>query len=51
MTLEGAEDVPAAWRRAAEAVGHGAQPLPGNAFKLELLRRCVLQAGGIGDPA
>jgi xanthine dehydrogenase YagS FAD-binding subunit len=47
--LEGAADQASAWRRAAEASGQGAQALPGNAFKLELLRRCMLQAGGFGE--
>lgn len=49
--LEGGADEAGMWRRAAEAAGQGAQALPGNAFKLELLRRCLLQAGGIGEPA
>ena len=49
--LEGGADEACTWRRAAEASGQGAQPLPGNAFKLELLRRCVLQAGGVGEAA
>lgn len=48
--LEGGADEAATWHRAAEAAGQGAQALPGNAFKLPLLRRCVLQAGGIGEP-
>lgn len=34
----------ATWRTAAEAAAHGAQPLPGNGFKLELLQRCVQQS-------
>jgi xanthine dehydrogenase YagS FAD-binding subunit len=49
--LEGAADDASSWRRAAEVAGQGAQALPGNAFKLELLRRCVLHAGGGGEPA
>jgi xanthine dehydrogenase YagS FAD-binding subunit len=49
--LEGGADEASTWRRAAAVAGQGAQALPGNAFKLELLRRCVLQAGGSGDPA
>lgn len=43
--LLGRDDGPAAWRDAAAAAVQGAQPLPGNAFKLDLLQRCVLHAG------
>ncbi|MBI5258140.1 MAG: molybdopterin-dependent oxidoreductase [Burkholderiales bacterium] len=32
----------AAWEAAASAATQGAAPLPGNAFKLDLLRRCVV---------
>lgn len=49
--LQGRDDGPAAWRVAAAAAGQGAQPLPGNAFKLELLQRCVAHAGDAGAPA
>jgi xanthine dehydrogenase YagS FAD-binding subunit len=46
--LEGRDDGPAAWRQAAAVAGQGALPLPGNAFKLDLLERCVAH---VGDPA
>ena len=49
--LERRDDGPAAWRRAAAVAGQGARPLPGNAFKLELLQRCVAHAGTMGDAA
>lgn len=32
------------WQAAATAATHGAQPLPGNTYKLELLQRCVQHA-------
>jgi xanthine dehydrogenase YagS FAD-binding subunit len=46
--LEGRDDGPAAWRQAAAMAAQGAQPLPGNAFKLDLLQRCIAH---IGNPA
>jgi xanthine dehydrogenase YagS FAD-binding subunit len=49
--LDGSDDGPAAWRHAAAVAAQGAKPLPGNAFKLELLRRCVTHAGAIGEAA
>jgi len=45
--LQGRDDAPAAWRHAAALAGQGAQPLPGNAFKLDLLQRCVAHVGGV----
>jgi xanthine dehydrogenase YagS FAD-binding subunit len=48
--LEGRDDGPAAWLAAATAAGQGAQPLPGNAFKIDLLQRCVAHAGKSGAP-
>jgi xanthine dehydrogenase YagS FAD-binding subunit len=50
MALQGCDDGPAAWRQAASVAGQGAQPLPGNAFKIDLLQRCVAHAGAIGEP-
>jgi xanthine dehydrogenase YagS FAD-binding subunit len=53
--LTGREDHPHAWRDAAAVAARGAQPLPGNAFKVELLQRCVAHAGtwrsGVPSPA
>jgi xanthine dehydrogenase YagS FAD-binding subunit len=49
--LEGRDDGPAAWRQAAAMAGQGARPLPGNAFKLDLLQRCVAHAGEPAVPA
>lgn len=40
-TLIGQAAGPDSWRAAALAATHGAEALPGNAFKLELLQRCV----------
>jgi xanthine dehydrogenase YagS FAD-binding subunit len=51
VALEGRDDGPAAWRQAAAVAGQGARPLPGNAFKLELLQRCVAHAGTMGESA
>lgn len=44
---------PEAWRAAALAATHGAEALPGNAFKLELLQRCVAHtlARYTGEPS
>lgn len=49
--MQGRDDGPAAWRQAAAVAGQGAQPLPGNAFKLDLLQRCIAHAGAVGEPA
>lgn len=43
--LAGRPNRPATWRHAATAAVQGARPLPGNAFKQDLLQRCVLEAG------
>jgi xanthine dehydrogenase YagS FAD-binding subunit len=43
-TLVGQPANGSTWQVAATAVIHGAQPLPGNSFKLELLQRCVMHA-------
>jgi xanthine dehydrogenase YagS FAD-binding subunit len=48
--LEGRDDGPAAWLAAATAAGQGAQALPGNAFKIDLLQRCIAHAGNSGAP-
>lgn len=42
--LHGAMANDSTWSLAAHAATEGAQPLPGNAFKLELLQRCVMHA-------
>jgi xanthine dehydrogenase YagS FAD-binding subunit len=58
--LHASEDVligqtagPETWRAAALAATHGAEALPGNAFKLELLQRCVAHtlARYTGEPS
>ncbi|QCI64002.1 FAD binding domain-containing protein [Phreatobacter stygius] len=50
--LVGQRAGPHAWQAAAEAAVAGARPLPGNHYKIELLRRTVVRALAMaGDPS
>ncbi|MBX3619212.1 MAG: FAD binding domain-containing protein [Rhizobacter sp.] len=48
--LAGQPATPATWQSAARAATQGAEPLPGNAFKLDLLQRCIEHALAPSSP-